>query len=78
MDRFQKFKPNLIEIKNIVKDQHKLVKIIMGKFDKMIPPKLGQEFQNGIEEYSTLTIIESGHQILQPKHAQAILKLLEL
>jgi len=75
---FRYFKPNLKKIKLIINKQEKPVKIVMGRFDKVIPPRLGQKFQYGIEEYSTLTIIESGHQILQPKHAPGISKVLEL
>jgi pimeloyl-ACP methyl ester carboxylesterase len=72
----RKFKPDLPNIRRLVRTQQTPVRLIYGKHDRIILSSVGERFQKGIEEYCTVTVINSGHQILQEKHAGEILNAL--
>lgn len=68
----RKFRPKLEEIKKQIVFQHTSVRLVYGKYDRIILPVRGEKFQKGIETYCTLTIIDSGHQVLQERNMNAI------
>ena len=71
------FRPSLQKIKKQIRANNTHVKILYGEHDKMILPVRGKKFRQGIESFCTLQIIDSGHQVLHPRNAAQILKLLE-
>lgn len=74
----RKIKPGLRSIKNQVRKNKTPVKLVYGQHDRIILPAVGKRFQKGIDEYCSLTIIPSGHQVLHEKHAGEIVKALGL
>ena len=66
------FRPDLTEIKNHVAEFSIPVHLIYGRFDRIILPGPGKRFIRGIEPYSAITLVESGHQVLHPKNIKAI------
>jgi len=73
----RKIKPGLRRIKNSIKENKTPVRLVYGKHDRIILPAVGKKFQKGIEEYCSLTVILSGHQVLHEKHAEEIIKALQ-
>ncbi len=69
----RKLKPNLNKIKELVLQHKTPVRLVYGIHDRIILSSVGEKFKRGIEEYCTLTIIHSGHQVLHEKHVEEIL-----
>lgn len=68
----RKLRPDLDRVKEHVKKQGTRVRLLYGKHDRIILPVRGEKFLKGIEEFSTLSIIHSGHQVLHEKHVGEI------
>ena len=69
----RKIKPNLSKIKEKIREQKTPVRLIYGKYDRIILPVRGEKFCKGIEPYCNLKIIRSGHQVLHEKYAEEIM-----
>ena len=69
----RKLKPNLKKVKNLIRENKTPVRLLYGKHDRIILSSVGEKFRTGIEEYCTLTVIHSGHQVLHEKHVEEIL-----
>ena len=69
----RKIKPNLSKIKEKIREQKTPVRLIYGKYDRIILPVRGEKFCKGIEPYCNLKIIRAGHQVLHEKHAEEIM-----
>lgn len=69
----RKLKPDLIRIKTFIRQYETPTRLLYGKYDRIILPVRGEKFQNGIEEFCTLTVIDSGHQVVHENHAEQIL-----
>lgn len=72
----RRLKPDLKKIKKQVITQKTLVRLVYGSHDRIILPTVGDKFRTGIEDYCTLTILDSGHQVLHEKFAPIILALI--
>ena len=69
----RKLKPALNRIKNNIRENNTVVRLVYGKHDRIILSSTGEKFKKGIEEYCTVTVIHSGHQVLHEKHIEEIL-----
>jgi len=69
----RKLKPDLTSIKILINKNKTQVSLIYGNHDRIILPVVGEKFRKGIEDYCTLDIINSGHQVLHEKHIREIL-----
>ncbi len=72
----RKIKPALPLIKNSIRQYNTQIRLVYGKYDRIILPAPGEKFQKGIEAYCTLTVINSGHQVLHENHVEEIIKAL--
>lgn len=72
----RKFKPVISSIKTLISENKMQVKLLFGKYDKIIPADNGKLLQQGLEIYVTLNIAEAGHQLLREKHGELIKSLL--
>lgn len=68
----RKLKPDIKKIKSLIQKNKTAVRLIYGRHDRIIIPARGKKFKKGIEEYCSLKVIESGHQVLHEKHAEEI------
>ena len=68
----RKLKPGLVTIKSHIRINNTAVRLIYGKHDRIILPIRGEKFRRDIEEYCTLKIIDSGHQVLHEKYGDYI------
>ncbi len=68
----RKLKPDSSIIKSFIKQHKTAFRFVYGKHDRIILSKIGEKFQQGIEDYCTVTVIESGHQVLHEKYTADI------
>lgn len=68
----RKFNPNKDLLKSIILQKRIPVKLLFGKFDKVIITKRGEQFKKGIEQFVEVKEIEAGHQLLREKYATEI------
>jgi len=69
----RKLKSRLTKVKSLIRANKTPVRLVYGKHDRIILPARGEKFIKGLEEYCTLSVIHSGHQVLHEKHATGIL-----
>lgn len=69
----RKLKPDLERIKKLIRQYKTPTRLVYGKYDRIILPVRGEQFQKGIEEFCTVTIIASGHQVVHENHVEEIL-----
>jgi pimeloyl-ACP methyl ester carboxylesterase len=69
----RKLKPDLVQTKSFISKYHTQLRLIYGKHDRIILSVRGEIFRKGIEDFCSLAVINSGHQVLQEKHIQEIL-----
>ncbi|MCG2613145.1 alpha/beta hydrolase [Terrimonas sp. NA20] len=74
----RKLKPDLKTIRTLIRQHQTRVKLIYGKYDRIILPERGEKFRKGIEEYCSIKVLNGGHQILQEKFIADIIEALEL
>lgn len=72
----RKLRPGLHEIKSSIKQHMTMTRLIYGKHDRIILSSVGEKFREGIEEFCSLSVIASGHQVLHEKHAADIIEAL--
>jgi pimeloyl-ACP methyl ester carboxylesterase len=72
----KKFKPSLGKLKYLIKKKQLPVRMLFGAFDRVIPYEGGERFKQGIEDFATLEIIESGHNLLSEVHSRKIAQLI--
>lgn len=69
----RKLKPDLAKIRLYIRQYKTQTRLIYGKYDRIILPVRGENFKKGIEEFCTLTVIDSGHQVVHENHVKQIL-----
>jgi pimeloyl-ACP methyl ester carboxylesterase len=68
----RRLKPDISKIKTEIRDNQTIFYLIYGKHDRIILSATGEKFRKGIENYCTVKVIESGHQVLHENHAEEI------
>lgn len=68
----RRIKPGLQAIKESIAQHHTPVRLVYGKYDRIILPARGEKFQKGIEAYCHITVIDAGHQLLHQKYTEQI------
>ena len=69
----RKLRPDLNSIKSSIRTNNTKVRLVYGMHDRIILSSVGEKFREGIENYCTIAVIHSGHQVLHEKHVQEIL-----
>jgi pimeloyl-ACP methyl ester carboxylesterase len=72
----RKLKPHISHIRGLIRNNKTSVRLVYGIHDRIILSSVGEKFRKDIEEYCTLSVIRSGHQVLHEKHADEILSAL--
>ncbi len=70
-------KPDLASIKKLIRAHRIPVRLLYGRYDRIIRHQRGEKFRRGIESFCTLHIIQTGHQVLQEKHVNQIIQLIQ-
>ena len=71
------FKPNIKKVKQDIRSNNIQLRLLYGKFDKVIRHKNAEIFMSGIEPNCILSIINSGHELLKEKNADEIIQLIK-
>lgn len=69
-----KIRPRIKRIKDLIRAHRVPVRLIYGKHDRIILSSRAEKFRKGIEEYCSLDIIPSGHQVLHEMHHVQIVR----
>lgn len=72
----RKFKPGMGTLKNVIKRNRIAVRMLFGKFDRVISYQGGNKFKEGIRELATVEVIEAGHNLLSEAHERKIAQLI--
>ncbi len=72
----RKFKPSIDKLKGLIKKNRIPVRMLFGKFDRVIPYQGGERFRQGIEEFATIEVVEAGHNLLSEGHVRKIAELI--
>lgn len=73
----RKLKPNLQRVKRLIRLHKTPTRLVYGKYDRIILPVRGEKFQKGIEEFCTVAVIASGHQVVHENHVEGIITALQ-
>jgi hypothetical protein len=68
----KKFRPKLSSIKKTINTNRIKVRMVFGKYDKVIRSSGGHAFLKNIDAYATVKIIDAGHDLLREWHAKTI------
>lgn len=71
------FDPSLKKLKREIENYNIQVRLLFGKFDKIIPSAGGKNFMKGIAPFCKMYQIEAGHNLLNDVHAAKIVQLIE-
>lgn len=71
----RKFSPDLRKLKQLILKYKIPVRMMFGRYDKVIPYSGGEKFRKGIQEYASVKVVETGHHLLGDIHAGAIAEL---
>lgn len=72
------FKPDIPMIQTLIRERHIPVRLLYGQHDRIILPERGERFrQGGIEAHCRITLLPVGHQVLQARNLDAIVRLLK-
>jgi len=72
----RRMKPDIRQIKSLIKANKTTVVLIYGRFDRVIRYTTGEQFRSGIESFCDLHILDAGHRLLTEKNAAVIATLL--
>lgn len=70
------FKVSNSRLKQLIRKYKIPVRMMFGRFDKVIPLAGGEKFKAGIEEFASMKIVESGHHLLSEGQVDKIVQLI--
>ena len=66
------FRPRPGVIRDLVRSKKIPVRLVYGRYDRIIPAERGQRFQKGIEDLCALQVLPTGHHLLQTVNLEII------
>lgn len=72
----RKFRPAMHRLKQTIEAHRVPVHLLFGRYDRVIVSKHGFRLQEGLEHLITVEELEAGHQLLQEKYIQRLLKMI--
>jgi pimeloyl-ACP methyl ester carboxylesterase len=72
----RKFTTDLKKLKSIILSNKITVRLIFGEYDHITRANGGEKFRTGIEPYCQLSILPCGHNVLQEKNLETIIRLI--
>lgn len=68
----RKFSPNLLLLRKIITENKIPMRLVFGKYDRVIVTEKGDAFQKGAKGFIMVKELEAGHQLLKQKYAAEI------
>ena len=72
----RKFVPDLQQLQQDVRRYHVPVRLLYGKYDRIILPARAEPFVQSLGGYGRMTILAAGHQLLQERYTDTITDML--
>ncbi len=72
----RRFKPDLKLLQQQIRQYQIPVKMLFGKYDRVINYKGGERFRKGIEKWVSIQIIPAGHHLLTEANANTIVRMI--
>ena len=69
----RRLKPDPVRIRNYIRQYETKTRLIYGRYDRIILPVRGEKFREGIEDFCTINVIDSGHQVVHENHVEQLL-----
>jgi pimeloyl-ACP methyl ester carboxylesterase len=73
----RKFRPDIPAVHSLIRKQRISVRLLYGRYDRIIRWETGEKFRKGIGAGCGLVILETGHRLLQEKNGAVLLDLLK-
>jgi pimeloyl-ACP methyl ester carboxylesterase len=73
----RRFRPGMRAVKAIIHQRQLPIRILYGRFDRIIRVERGEQFRKGIATYCQLIVLPAGHQLLQINHLDVLVSLLK-
>ena len=73
----RRIRPDLGSIKEKINKYGTKVELVYGEFDRIILSSVGEKFRKNIESHTKISLLHSGHQVLQEKHIGELMKVLQ-
>ena len=64
--------PDIPAIRKLVVNEQTTMSLFCGQYDRLIPPRLGQQFAADCGKPELLNIMETGHHLMTPEMDKAI------
>lgn len=71
------FRPDIPVIQSFIRERQIPVRLLYGRYDRIIRWERAEEFRKGIEPHGKLVILDTGHQLLQDKNLDRLIALLK-
>ncbi|MHA4810116.1 alpha/beta fold hydrolase [Flavitalea flava] len=71
------FRPDIPSLRALIREKNIPVRLMYGRYDRIILWERGQKFIEGIEPFCELVILDCGHQLLERKNKDALVSLLK-
>lgn len=75
---FREIKPNISKIQNLINKNKIHVHLFFGKYDKVIPPSIGEQFVKKLSDKNCLHIVDMGHNLVKEKMNNYLLLVKEI
>ena len=64
---FQAIRPNMPAIQQLINKHEMTMHLFFGKYDRIIPPSIGESFLSGLSDKTCLHVVEMGHHLIREK-----------
>jgi pimeloyl-ACP methyl ester carboxylesterase len=71
------FRPHIDAVKTHIRRQQLPVRLLYGRYDRVIRVETGQRFCTAITPFCKLEVLDVGHRLLQTRHLETLLSLLK-
>ena len=71
---FRDIRPSMKNVRRIVKDNGIRLHLFFGRYDRIIPPYIGEKFMQEDSSNHTLHVVEAGHNLVREKLNSALLE----
>ena len=66
-------RPRAKRIRELIREYAVALRLVYGRHDRIILASVGEKYIKGIEKFSTISVIASGHMVLHENHVKQIL-----
>jgi pimeloyl-ACP methyl ester carboxylesterase len=72
---FRDIKPNIPNVRRIINEYNIRLHLFFGKYDRIIPPSIGETFVKSLKDKNSLHVVEMGHVMIKEKMNDYLLEI---